>query len=99
MTTQDLTKAAQDVVSHFNNIGYGLGLVNRIGLLEEALENEITTEPLSFSAIIQALENEIEWGKGNVYLAPDEEAAGWFIKGLEQAKWLISEMGKLEEKE
>lgn len=96
MSYQDLIKAAQDVVSHFNNIGYGLGLVNRIGILEEVLENEALTEPISFSAITQALDYEIEWSKGNVHLAPNQNEVDWFVKGLEQAKWLILEIAKLD---
>lgn len=53
-------------------------------------------ELVSLSAIIQALENEIEWSKGNVHLAPNQNDADWFIKGLEQARWLILEVSKLD---
>jgi hypothetical protein len=49
---------------------------------------------ISLSAITQALENEIEWSRDNTLLAPDEDTAAWFIKGLEQAKWLIGEIAK-----
>lgn len=57
-------------------------------------ESEEDDKLLSLSAIIQALENEIKWSRDNTLLAPDEEAADWFIKGLEQAKWLILEVSK-----
>lgn len=53
-------------------------------------------EPKEDSAIIQALENEIKWSRDNALLAPDEEAAAWFVKGLEQAKWLVGEVSKLD---
>lgn len=54
---------------------------------------------ISLSAIIEALENEIEWSKGNVHLAPNQNDADWFIKGLEQAKWLILEVSKVDYQE
>lgn len=51
---------------------------------------------ISFDAIIEALENEILWSKGNVHLAPNQNDVDWFVKGLEQAKWLIGEIAKLD---
>lgn len=54
---------------------------------------------ISLGAIIEALENEIEWSKGNVHLAPSQNDTDWFVKGLEQAKWLILEVSKIDYQE
>jgi hypothetical protein len=51
---------------------------------------------ISLDAINQALDNEIKWSRDNALLAPDETTAAWFIKGLEQAKWLIAEIAKVD---
>lgn len=58
---------------------------------EESEEDQL----ISLSAIAQALDYEIEWSRGNVHLAPNQNDADWFIKGLEQAKWLIAEIAKI----
>jgi Zn ribbon nucleic-acid-binding protein len=50
---------------------------------------------ISSGAVIQVLEYEIEWSKGNVHLADlAQDSIDWFIKGLEQAKWLVTEIAK-----
>lgn len=46
---------------------------------------------LSLSAIIQLLDNEIKWCEGQ----EGYDLAVWFIKGLEQAKYLILELSKI----
>lgn len=50
---------------------------------------------VSLNIITQLLDQEIEWSKENREQVPDSEA-DWFIKGLEQAKYLILELSKLD---
>jgi transcriptional regulator with XRE-family HTH domain len=51
---------------------------------------------ISFSAVIQVLNKEIDWCNSNRGVAPGPDG-DWFIKGLEQAKYLIVELSKLRE--
>lgn len=49
---------------------------------------------ISLNAITQLIDKEIEWCKNDQDQAPGDSAV-WFIKGLEQAKYLILEASKI----
>lgn len=48
------------------------------------------------NAVMQILENEIKWCRDNLPLAPSQDSAEWFIKGLIQAKNLIFELSEVD---
>lgn len=62
---------------------------------DQSEEDESEEDQLiSLNTITQFIDKEIQWCKDNQDQAPGD-SAGWFIKGLEQAKHLIFEVSKI----
>lgn len=59
-------------------------------------EGEAEEDSSLLSAAIQVLDKEIEWCNNNRGVAPGSDG-DWFIKGLEQARYLILELAKIKE--